>query len=146
MIELLTTAEMADADRLTIAGGVPGIRLMENAGRAVADAVSRRAGRVAPTVCVVAGPGDNGGDGYVAARLLADRGFAVRVLTVGVHSRLKGDAGEAAGTNSPMFHATASHAAVTARHASSTAWKPACCARAPPAAAPANVPRNCTLE
>jgi hydroxyethylthiazole kinase-like uncharacterized protein yjeF len=96
MIELLTTAEMAEADRLTITGGVPGIRLMESAGRAVADAVSRRAGRVAPNICVVAGPGNNGGDGFVAARLLVDRGFAVRVLTVGDHSRLKGDAGEAA--------------------------------------------------
>jgi hydroxyethylthiazole kinase-like uncharacterized protein yjeF len=96
MIELLTTAEMAEADRLTIAGGMPGIRLMENAGRAIADAVSRRAGRSAPAVCVVAGPGNNGGDGFVAARLLAGRGFAVRVLTVGDHSSLKGDAGEAA--------------------------------------------------
>jgi ADP-dependent NAD(P)H-hydrate dehydratase / NAD(P)H-hydrate epimerase len=90
MIELLTTAEMAEADRLTIAAGTPGIELMENAGRAVADAV----GRLAPgtRVVVVAGPGNNGGDGFVTARLLAERGFAVRVSLVGEAERLKGDA------------------------------------------------------
>jgi len=90
MIELLTTAEMAEADRLTIAAGTPGIELMENAGRAVADA----AGNVSQgkRVAVVAGPGNNGGDGFVAARHLAERGFAVRVSLVGEAARLKGDA------------------------------------------------------
>lgn len=95
MIELLTTAEMTEADRLTIAGGVPGIALMERAGRAVADAVCAvLQGR---RVVVVAGPGNNGGDGFVAARLLAERGHEVRVLMVGDRGRLKGDAATAAG-------------------------------------------------
>lgn len=95
MIELLTTAEMAEADRRTIAGGVPGIVLMERAGEAVADAVcSILHGR---PVVVVAGPGNNGGDGFVAARLLSERGHDVRVLVVGDQGRLKGDATTAAG-------------------------------------------------
>ena len=51
MIELLTTAEMAEADRRTIAGGMPGIDLMERAGRAVADAVVRPACRRQPGRC-----------------------------------------------------------------------------------------------
>jgi hydroxyethylthiazole kinase-like uncharacterized protein yjeF len=93
MIELLTTAEMAEADRLTIAGGVAGLDLMENAGRAVADAAARMPCR---GVVVVAGPGNNGGDGFVAARLLAERGAAVRVSFVGDRKRLKGDAALAA--------------------------------------------------
>ena len=95
MIELLTTAEMAEADRRTIALGVGGIALMENAGRAVADAV---AARHPPglRVAVVAGPGNNGGDGFVAARILAERGYRVRILLVGNRDRLKGDAALAA--------------------------------------------------
>lgn len=96
MIELLTPTEMGEADRLAIAGGTAGIELMENAGRAVADAVARRFARGAPEVRVVAGPGNNGGDGFVAARILAGRGFPVRVLAVGDPARLKGDAAEAA--------------------------------------------------
>ncbi|WP_068031586.1 bifunctional ADP-dependent NAD(P)H-hydrate dehydratase/NAD(P)H-hydrate epimerase [Rhodoplanes sp. Z2-YC6860] len=91
-MELLTTAEMAQADRLTIEGGVPGIRLMEAAGRAVADAVARHAPGM---VCVVAGPGNNGGDGFVCARILAGRGYRVRLLLLGDRDRLKGDAAEA---------------------------------------------------
>ena len=90
MIELLTTAEMAEADRLAVAGGIPSTALMENAGRAVADAASRmEQGR---RVVVVAGPGNNGGDGFVAARYLAERGLVVSVCFVGKRERFKGDA------------------------------------------------------
>jgi len=94
MIELLTTAEMAEADRLAVAGGIPSIALMENAGRAVADAASRML--QGHRVVVVAGPGNNGGDGFVAARYLAERGLAVSVCFFGKRERLKGDAALAA--------------------------------------------------
>lgn len=90
MLELLTTAQMADADRLAIAGGVPGIRLMEQAGDAVAQAVAARvpAGRL----LVLCGPGNNGGDGFVAARRLRDAGRDVVVHLLGDPSRVRGDA------------------------------------------------------
>lgn len=95
MIELLTTAEMAEADRLAMAGGMAGIALMENAGRAVADRVAANH-RPNASVVVVAGPGNNGGDGFVAARLLAERGYVVRLMLLGSIDRLKGDAALAA--------------------------------------------------
>lgn len=91
MMELLTTAEMAQADRLTIAGGTAGIELMENAGRAVADNVASRH-PPGTRIAVVAGPGNNGGDGFVAARVLREREYRPRVLLLGSLSRLKGDA------------------------------------------------------
>src|SRR5690349_13407393 len=95
MLELPTPAEMAEADRLTIEAGTPGRALMEKAGRAVADAVARRQ-PPGTMVAVAAGPGNNGGDGFVAARVLAGEGYLVRVLLVGDRSRLKGDAAAAA--------------------------------------------------
>jgi ADP-dependent NAD(P)H-hydrate dehydratase / NAD(P)H-hydrate epimerase len=95
MIELLSNAEMAEADRQTIAGGTPGIRLMEQAGSAVADAVRVRF-RAGSPVLIVAGPGNNGGDGLVAARLLARAGYQVTVALVAEVARLKGDAALAA--------------------------------------------------
>jgi len=95
MIELLSNAEMAQADRQTIAGGVPGIDLMERAGRAVADTVAV-SHPVGSRVIVVAGTGNNGGDGFVAARVLAQRGFRVRLMLAGELTRLKGEAGLAA--------------------------------------------------
>jgi hydroxyethylthiazole kinase-like uncharacterized protein yjeF len=95
MIEILTNDEMAQADRLTIAGGVSGFSLMESAGQAVADAISAHHAPGAE-IAVVAGPGNNGGDGFVAARLLADRRYAVKLLLVGEPQKLKGDAAEAA--------------------------------------------------
>src|SRR5438876_363079 len=95
MIELLSNEEMAEADRLTIAAGTVGIDLMENAGRAVADAVALRQ-KLGTSIVVVAGPGNNGGDGFVAARLLSERGFRVRLLSLGDRDCLRGDAAEAA--------------------------------------------------
>ncbi len=95
MIELLSNAEMTQADRLAIASGVPGIDLMERAGRAVADAVAARH-PIGSRVVVLAGPGNNGGDGFVAARVLAQRGFQSRLLLAGNAERLKGDAALAA--------------------------------------------------
>lgn len=79
MHELLTPAEMAEADRLTIGHGpFDGYRLMLNAGAAITTEVLKRFGE-APSVDVLAGPGNNGGDGYVVARLLAERGVTVRL-------------------------------------------------------------------
>ena len=88
--ELLTPAEMAEVDRATIAAGTPGITLMERAGLAVA----REAARMAPSrgrIAVLCGPGGNGGDGFVAARLLESWGYRVELALLGDRARMRGD-------------------------------------------------------
>jgi hydroxyethylthiazole kinase-like uncharacterized protein yjeF len=95
MIELLTPEEMAEADRRTIAAGTAGFILMQRAGQAVADFVAARLARGA-RVGVLCGPGNNGGDGFVAARVLRQRGYAVRLSLLGSRGHLKGDAARAA--------------------------------------------------
>jgi hydroxyethylthiazole kinase-like uncharacterized protein yjeF len=90
--ELLTPRQMGAADRLTIAAGTPGVLLMERAGAAVADEAVRLA-RTAGRIDILCGPGGNGGDGFVAARLLQQRGYRVRVALLGDPAALRGDPG-----------------------------------------------------
>jgi ADP-dependent NAD(P)H-hydrate dehydratase / NAD(P)H-hydrate epimerase len=87
---LLTPAEMSHADRAAMAAGVAGITLMENAGRAVAETVMARWSRC--RVLVLCGPGNNGGDGFVAARHLAAAGWPVRLALLGAREKIGGDA------------------------------------------------------
>ena len=96
MLELLSNAEMRAADAAAIAAGTPGRVLMERAGRAVANAVVKAAGQGA-RILILCGPGNNGGDGFVAARVLAGRGYQVELALLGRQGALKGDAAAAAG-------------------------------------------------
>ncbi len=84
---LLTPAEMNSADQAAVAEGASELALMESAGRAVADAVQRR-WSLRP-VSVLCGPGNNGGDGFVAARHLAAEGWPVRLGLLGDSAQLK---------------------------------------------------------
>ncbi|MFN3858172.1 MAG: NAD(P)H-hydrate dehydratase [Caulobacter sp.] len=79
--EILTVAQMAAADAAAASAGTPTLELMERAGQAVADTV--RARWKACRVAVLCGPGNNGGDGYVVARLLKRRGWPVWVEAAG---------------------------------------------------------------
>ncbi|HRO01126.1 MAG TPA: NAD(P)H-hydrate dehydratase [Nitrobacter sp.] len=93
-MEILTTGEMEQADRLAITGGVSGFALMLRAGQAVANAAAGLAEK--GPILVVAGCGNNGGDGFVAATELAARGYQVSVILLGERDSLKADAALAA--------------------------------------------------
>lgn len=88
---LLTVEEMYRADQAAVAAGVASLDLMEAAGAAIASEIQKRWTK--RPVVVLAGPGNNGGDGFVVARLLADAGWPVQVALLGTRERLKGDAG-----------------------------------------------------
>ena len=88
--ELLTPAEMNRADRFAISAGTPGIQLMERAGLAVADEAARLT-KSRGRIVVLCGPGGNGGDGFIAGRLLSQRGYAVELGLLGRRDALKGD-------------------------------------------------------
>ena len=101
---LFTVGEMRAADAAAISSGITGRELMERAGAAVAEAaMAQWAGRPAFVLC---GPGNNGGDGFVAARRLRAAGVPVRLALLGERHRLAGDAAGAAsdwtGATEPM--------------------------------------------
>ena len=93
-MEVLTTAEMERADRLAIAAGTPGFSLMLSAGQAVASAAMDLVAE--GPILVIAGPGNNGGDGFVAAAELVARGREVSVIPLCERDSLQGDAASAA--------------------------------------------------
>ena len=91
-MKIVSAAEMREIDRVTSERfGVPSLTLMENAGSAVADFVLGKYSSAQP-IGVICGKGNNGGDGFVAARKLLSAGKDVRVLLLADHSELRGDA------------------------------------------------------
>jgi len=89
-LAVLSVAEMYAADARTIERGTPGLVLMEHAGAAIFEAIEAR---WSPRpVTVLCGPGNNGGDGFVVARLLKEADWPVRLALMGKVDNLKGDA------------------------------------------------------
>jgi len=91
---LMTRDEVRAVDSWAINTlGIPGVVLMENAGRSCAELIKDKLKDIAhPQVCIFCGTGNNGGDGYVIARHLLNSGFQVTVVVCGDPNRIKGDA------------------------------------------------------
>ncbi len=87
---LLMVDEMYRADQLAVQSGISSETLMENAGKSIASIIKERWSPC--RVAVLCGPGNNGGDGFVVARLLADAGWTVRLGLLGNREKLSGDA------------------------------------------------------
>jgi NAD(P)H-hydrate epimerase len=93
-MRVLNAAQMRDADRQTIDEiGIPSMVLMENAGRQVVAAIEAAYEDLSDKhVAVLCGPGNNGGDGFVVARTLHQRGVEVSVFVIATMAAVKGDA------------------------------------------------------
>ncbi len=87
---LLNSRQMAEADRLAIAARTPGVVLMENAGASVAREIVGR--WLIRPITILCGPGNNGGDGFVTARHLAEAGWPVRLALLGPRDQLTAEA------------------------------------------------------
>ena len=87
---LLSVSQMSMADSAAIDAGIPGVKLMESAGKGAYDAITQR-WQPRPVI-ILCGPGNNGGDGFVVGRLLAAGGWPVRLASLDDVKNLKGDA------------------------------------------------------
>ncbi len=91
-MRFVSTAQMRRFDQLANERyGIPTLLLMENAGRGIADLAEKLLGKKKSRILIVCGKGNNGGDGFVAARHLLNRGHHVKVALLGLRSGLKGD-------------------------------------------------------
>lgn len=93
-MKVITAESMKDAERLAIGQfGIPGLTLMETAGRNCADLILARFGREKQAkAIVIAGKGNNGGDGYVIARCLREHGWDVTTFVIARRMEVSGDA------------------------------------------------------
>src|SRR6188472_3807807 len=93
-MRILNATQMREADRQTIEDvGIASLVLMENAGRQVVSAIeAAHEARLSGRVAILCGKGSNGGDGFVVARTLAQRGIEAIVFLLGSVSDVRGDA------------------------------------------------------
>ena len=94
MKTIVTSTQMAQMDAFSIEEmQIPGLVLMENAGRGTVDIAKALLSKINGTkVVIFCGPGNNGGDGYVVARHLLNAGFDVKTIVLANREKIKGDA------------------------------------------------------